>query len=125
MIMIMMMFTRHRQLVKSESGNDQSIFGQQHNFAIMVDNEALDSVLAEPGPGLVRARDSNAYLIVIDMPWFDQARDHEWDKQDWPEPGEAGWKKILVSKVYPRPYSFVANDGWHTLENPPRIARLA
>jgi hypothetical protein len=82
---IIMITRRHHQLIESEFGNDQSIFahpGQHHNFAIMVDREALDSVLAEPGPGLVTVRDSNAYVIVIDMVCFDQAHDHNEDEEE-------------------------------------------
>jgi hypothetical protein len=61
---------------------------------------------------------SNAYCIM-DQPdpmfWFDQAHENE-------ERRRIG--QILISKMDPGLYLFIANDLWYNLENPPRVPRL-
>jgi hypothetical protein len=49
------------------------------------------------------------------MFWFDQVHENE-------ERRRIG--QILISKMYPGLYLFIANDLWYNLENPPRAPRL-
>ncbi|KAF4163925.1 hypothetical protein CNMCM6936_000149 [Aspergillus lentulus] len=117
----------------------------RHGYPIVVDREALESVLRGPAPSEWRAADyrtSTAYVIVLNMSWFDQmeerrvrreergrrsgdGHDKEEDEEDDELDEIVGWRKVLVVKVHPRLYSFLLTPLWHIMyAEPPEIERL-
>lgn len=117
----------------------------RHGYPIMVDQEALESVLRGTAPSEWRAADyrtSTAHVIVLNMSWFDQmeerrlrreerarragdGHDNQEDEEDDGLDESVGWKKVLVAKVYPRLYSFLLTPLWHIMyAEPPEIERL-
>ncbi|RHZ57399.1 uncharacterized protein CDV56_105740 [Aspergillus thermomutatus] len=135
---------RHRDLMSSLYG-EYHPGDVQHGYPIMVDREALDSVLEGTAPSEWRAADfraSTAHVIVLNMNWFDQMEekrlrreerrrlhgDGHGEAEDEGDDGldkTVGWKKVLVVKVYPRLYSFLLTPLWHIMyAEPPEIERL-
>jgi hypothetical protein len=90
-----------------------------HRFANLVDKEAKP-----PGTRIgVDMRTSDAHVIILDPWWFDLAEESE--TQDSDDDDEVSWRKVLVTSLYPRFYSFAINDLWHDImERPSDIARL-
>jgi hypothetical protein len=110
--------------MKSWYGEYQPGFVHER-FAILVDKEALDSVMGAKPPGTwigVDARTSNVHVVILDMWWFDLAEQGETLESD---DDAVAWRKVLVTSLYPRFYSFAINDLWFDImERPPDIARL-
>ncbi|GFF24613.1 hypothetical protein IFM58399_00728 [Aspergillus lentulus] len=134
---------RHRGLMRDLYGEYQP--GDiRHGYPIVVDREALESVLRGPAPSEWRAADyrtSTACVIVLNMSWFDQMEERRLRREDRGRrsgdvPNEeadeddgldeiVGWKKVLVVKVHPRLYSFLLTPLWHIMyAEPPEIERL-
>jgi hypothetical protein len=116
---------RHRELMKSLYGEYHATL-VQHGFPIIVDKEALDSVLEGKPPAEWRGSDSRqsmAHVIVLDMQWFD-LRDGPHEEEDLGS--EVGWTKVLPAKVYPRLYSILQSGLWMQVvySEPPTISRL-
>ncbi|KAJ5645770.1 hypothetical protein N7490_002142 [Penicillium lividum] len=115
---------RHRDLMKSLYGEHCPAFIRQ-GYPVIVDKEALNSVLEATSPDVWTAGDSlrtMAYVNVLDMQWF--------EVQDEPDNGigsEVGWTRVSAHKLYPRLYSLLASGMWPQVvyRDPPTISRLS
>lgn len=112
----------------------------RHGYPIFVDKEALDSVLEGTVPSAWRSADyrtSNAYLILLDMQWFDaqerericletpNAEGSNDDDNEESDDKEVGWTKVSVVNIIPRLYSLLMSDLWEIVYvKPPKIARF-
>lgn len=115
---------RHRELMKPHCGEYTSSL-VRHGYPIVVDKEALDSVLEGPEPDAwtpVDRRKSMAYVNVLNMQWF--------DLQGEAGSGigsEVGWTRVSAFKLYPRLYSLLQISLWVQCiyPGPPTISRLS
>ncbi|KAJ5643143.1 uncharacterized protein N7484_005650 [Penicillium longicatenatum] len=114
---------RHRDLMKSLYGEYCPAFVRQ-GYPIVVDKDALDSVIEAPSPDAWTDGDylrTMAYVNVLDMQWF--------DVQDEPNNGigsEVGWTRVSAHMLYPRLHSLLASFLWPQViyRHPPTISRL-
>ncbi|KAJ5650762.1 uncharacterized protein N7484_004485 [Penicillium longicatenatum] len=114
---------RHRDLMKSLQGEYCPAFVRQ-GYPVVVDKEALDSVLEASSPDAWTPGDNlrtMAYVNVLDMQWF--------DAQDEPDNGigsEVGWTRVSAHELYPRLHSLLADFLWPQViyRDPPTISRL-
>lgn len=117
---------------------------------IFADKDSVDSVLAGPAaPGNWGSEDSHdptAYIIVMDMCWWDDrdeknargplpegVEDMEFEPDDQgylPINGcrmyDVGWTKVSVRKLYPRLHCLLtSSDFWDAMyQRPPKIAKI-
>lgn len=123
---------RHRALMESLYGAYTPGF-VRHSFPLIVDKEALDSVVEGSAPTEWRFKDyqnPRSHVIVLDMNWFDDAektgRFSQADAIAEPDDdGEYGWTKVLVIQAYPYLYSLLINGIWQAVYvRPPKVSCL-